>query len=81
MEPCVAAPHLVSGKRDAFPHYSQMSILRMAGRMARGRAGGSHPCCGVVNNCCCDASVVMTPAFIPSAAPLPPPNPAIACTS
>jgi len=38
-------------------------------------------CCGVVSNCCCDGSAPRGPAFKLSPAPLPPPKPAIACTS
>src|SRR3989442_10489665 len=41
----------------------------------------SHACCGVVSNGCSDVPALTTPAFKPSAAPLPPPKPAIACTS
>jgi hypothetical protein len=37
-----------------------------------------HAYCGFVNNGCCDASELAKPAFNPSAAPLPPPKPAIA---
>jgi hypothetical protein len=44
-------------------------------------SGCSHACCGVVRNCCCDVSVLRAVVFKPSAAPLPPPKPAIACTS
>ena len=43
-----------------------------------------HPAqvwCGVVSNVCCDASAASAAVFKPSAAPLPPPKPAIACTS
>ena len=37
--------------------------------------------CGVVSNCCCDVSAPRGTVFNPSAAPLPPPKPAMACTS
>jgi hypothetical protein len=36
---------------------------------------------GVVRNVCCDVSAPKAIAFKPSGAPLPPPKPAIACTS
>src|SRR5262249_20911800 len=38
-------------------------------------------CCGVVRSCCCEGSAPKAAVFKLSAAPLPPPNPAIACTS
>jgi hypothetical protein len=41
----------------------------------------SHGCCGVVSNGCCDVSAPRGTAFKPSAVPLLPPKPAIACTS
>src|SRR5262249_46773111 len=37
--------------------------------------------CGVVRNICSDVAALTTPAFKVSAAPLPPPNAAIVCTS
>jgi hypothetical protein len=37
--------------------------------------------CGGVRNVCCDVSALTTPVFNPSTAPLPPPKPAMACTS
>src|SRR6266478_3498232 len=40
-----------------------------------------HACCGVVSNVCCDVSAPKGTVFRLSAAPLPPPKPAIACTS
>jgi hypothetical protein len=40
-----------------------------------------HACCGVVSNGCCDVSALRGAVFKLSAAPLPPPKPAIACTS
>jgi|SRR5437660_3222635 hypothetical protein len=40
-----------------------------------------HACCGVVSNVCCDVSAPRGTVFKPSAAPLPPPKPAIVCTS
>src|ERR671936_1629964 len=47
----------------------------------RGKADIDQACCGVVRNVCCDLSALTKPALKPSAAPLPPPKPAIACTS
>jgi hypothetical protein len=41
----------------------------------------AHACCGVVSNGCCDVSATRAAVFRLSAAPLLPPNPAIACTS
>jgi hypothetical protein len=38
-------------------------------------------CCGVVSNVCCDVSAPRVAVLNPSAAPLLPPKPAIACTS
>ena len=38
-------------------------------------------CCGVVSNGCCNVSAPSGTVFEMSAAPLPPPKPAIACTS
>src|SRR5262249_57278802 len=40
-----------------------------------------HACCGVVSNGCCDVSALRGAAGKLSPAPLPPPKPAIACTS
>src|SRR5262249_26281667 len=40
-----------------------------------------HACCGVVSNGCCDVSAPRGAVFKLSPAPLPPPKPAIACTS
>src|SRR5262249_24018699 len=37
--------------------------------------------CGVVRSCCCDGAAPKAAVFKLSAAPLLPPNPAIACTS
>jgi len=44
-------------------------------------SGRSHTCCGVVSNGCCDVSALRGAVFKLSPAPLPPPKPAIACTS
>jgi hypothetical protein len=46
-----------------------------------GKADIDHACCDVVSNGCCDVSALRGPAFRLSPAPLPPPKPAIACTS
>src|SRR6516164_4848372 len=40
-----------------------------------------HACCGVVSNGCCDGWAPRGTVLNPSSAPLPPPKPAIACTS
>jgi hypothetical protein len=53
-------------ERDIFGSYS-------------GALGQPQACCGVVSNGC--VSALTKPLFNPSAAPLPPPKPAIACTS
>jgi len=45
------------------------------------RMAWPHACCGVVNNGCCELSCATETTFKPSAAPLPPPKPAIAWTS
>ena len=45
----------------------------------RGKFEGSHPCCGVVSNGCCDVSALRG-ALAGYRAPAPP-KPAIACTS
>jgi hypothetical protein len=60
------------------------SSLHIANIVALGiarRSRSPQACCGVVSNGCWDASALTRPAFDPSAAPLPPPKPAIACTS
>jgi hypothetical protein len=44
-------------------------------------SGRFHACRGVVSNGCCDVSALRGAAFKFWAAPLPPPKPAIACTS
>ena len=45
------------------------------------RAAQAQVCCGVVSCGCCDVSEPSGAVFKLSAAPLPPPKPAIACTS
>src|SRR5215831_6896240 len=42
---------------------------------------GCYACCGVVRNDCCEVSAPRPVEFKLSAAPLPPPKPAIPCTS
>jgi len=49
--------------------------------LAKGKSSGCrHACCGVVSNVCCDVSAPRVTGFEVSPA-LPPPKPAIACTS
>jgi hypothetical protein len=59
-----------------------IATLSLLGAGAANLLGlASHACCGVVKNGCCDVSALTRPAFNPSAALLPLPKPAIACTS
>jgi len=44
-------------------------------------SGRTHTCCGVVSHGCCDVSAPRGAVLKISAALLPPPKPAIACTS
>ena len=76
------------------PYRTSMRVLRILTHKRHQRARNSavqrkgsrrtprpHACCGVVKNVCCDVSVPRRAVFKLSAAPLPPPKPAIACTS
>ena len=61
---------------------SRSDVTNLSDRYSRRlSSSGGQTCCGVVSNVCCDVSVPVGTVFKPSAAPLLPLKPAIACTS
>src|SRR5262245_42730794 len=72
---------VISGRNIFVFHALLPSVLRNWLRRTAPLLAAPHACCGVVSNGCCDVSALRGVAFMVSAPPLPPPKPAIACTS
>src|SRR5262249_59301162 len=72
--PCPPARARAANRR----RYRKIRALR---RRFLGLPRLPHACCGGVRNVCCERSAPSGTVFKLSAAPLPPPKPAIACTS
>src|SRR5229473_1555417 len=60
--------------------FAAASDCREYSRFMSARPGYPQACCGAARNVCCDVSAPRAAVFKLSAAPLPPPKPAIACT-
>src|ERR1700730_18012338 len=68
--------------RRELTHTFPMKIFEGFGTPTPSRcAAQAQVWCGIVSNCCCDVSAASAAVFEPSAAPLPPPKPAMACRS
>src|SRR5262245_8591775 len=71
---------LYSRPGNDLTHRFPLIVETLARLRSASFSGGHHACCGVASNCCCDVSAPRGAVFKLSAAPLPPPKPAIAWT-